>query len=82
MTLNSVSSSQAAQSQSTQTAQVNKKPEVDAARKQSDVELAAKVREQKDNEQRNVHELQVQNSVKPSVNTNGQKTGSLINIAA
>jgi hypothetical protein len=82
MSLNSISSCQSAQSQPAQAAQVNKKPEVDAARKQSDVELAAKVREQKDNEQRKVHELQVQNSAKPSVNTNGQRTGSLINIAA
>lgn len=82
MSTNSISSCQTPQCQPSQAVQVSKQPAADAARKQSDVELAAKVREQKDNEQRRVHEQQAQNTVKPSVNTSGQRTGGLINVAA
>lgn len=82
MPVNSISSSQAAQQQ-----QAINNSAVTASRKQSDIQDTSKLKErnQAAEQQARVHQAlqqKAQEPVKPVVNTNGQKIGTLINTAA
>jgi hypothetical protein len=81
MSVNSISPSQPAQA-----TQALKKDDVATARKQTEIRDEDKVKSRKDaadqySQARDVH-LQKATETKASINTNGQKVGSLINIAA
>ncbi|HUX89416.1 MAG TPA: hypothetical protein VMV48_01840 [Gallionellaceae bacterium] len=77
MSVNSISPSQ-----TVQPAEAPKKAEVVAARKQSETEEASKVDNRKEAARQKAQVQSTQEPVKPSVNTSGQKTGSIINVAA
>jgi hypothetical protein len=82
MPVNSVSPSSVPPSQTAQTAQPGKETAAAAARKQDKLQESNKVNDSKDVAR---HQAQVQKAQEPdraSVNTSGQKVGSLINVSA
>lgn len=77
MPVNSISPSQPAQA-----AQIAKKSDVAAARKQSSIQESNKVNDKKDAAERQAQLQKAQEPSKPSVNTSGQKIGTRINVSA
>jgi hypothetical protein len=81
MPVNSITPSQPAQAP-----QAIKKSDIESSRKQAEIQEDDKVKSRKDAADQNARLSQAQNQktqeTKASVNTNGQKVGSLINITA
>jgi hypothetical protein len=77
MTVNSISPSQPAQ-----TTQAYKKTEDASTRKQPEAQEASKVKPRKDTAQHTAQVQKPHETSKPSVNTSGQKVGTLINVSA
>jgi hypothetical protein len=77
MSVNSISPGQPAPA-----AQAVKKTEEAASRKQSATLDADKVKARREAAEHNVQIQKLQESAKASVNTNGQKVGTLINVSA
>jgi len=77
MPVNSISPSQ-----SVQTAQLAKKSDAVAARKQANIQESNKVNDKKDAAERQAQLQKVQEQNKPAVNTSGQKIGTRINVSA
>jgi hypothetical protein len=77
MTVNSISPSQPAQA-----AQAFKKTEDASSRKQSEAHEVNTVKPRKDAAEHNAQVQKSHEANKPTVNTNGQKVGTVINIAA
>lgn len=83
MTVNSISPNQPAQA--TQPAQITKafkKTEDTSVRKQAEAPEANTVKPKKDAVEQNAQVQKSHEANKPTVNTNGQKVGTVINIAA
>ena len=73
-------------SQQAQAPQAIKKSDIESSRKQAEMQEDDKVKSRKDAADQNAQLAKAQNQkaqeAKPSVNTSGQKVGSLINITA
>lgn len=77
MPVNSISPSQ-----TVQTAEAPKNTQVAAVRKQSEIQQSNKVDAQKEESNKMAQMHSKPEPAKPSVNTSGQKTGTIINVAA
>jgi len=77
MTVNSISPSQPAQ-----TTQAYKKTEDASARKQPEAQEASKAKPRKEAVEQNTQVQKPHETNKPSVNTSGQKVGTVINVSA
>lgn len=82
MPVNSISSSQPVSSQSAQIAQLVKKSDAVAARKQDNIQESNKVSDSKDAAKLQAQVQKAQEPSKASVNTSGQKIGTRINVSA
>jgi hypothetical protein len=82
MPVNSISPGQPASSQPAQAAQLVKKSDAAAARKQDNLQESNKVNDSKDAAKLQAQLQKAQEPSKAGVNTNGQKIGTRINVSA
>ena len=69
-------------SQPVQTTETPKKADVAAVRKQSEIKESNKVEAKKEDNNKMAQTQSQPEQVKPTVNTSGQKTGTIISVAA